>query len=161
MRYRQQGTTIVEFALTVAGLLLLLFCLIEIGRVLFVYNALAEGTRRGARLAAVCPVNDPRPKTAVIFTEGGTSLIASGLSIDNVTVEYLNSSGAVVANPTEATNFLTLRYVRVQVVNYNHHLLIPLFPPYTQWTLSAPAFASTVPIESLGYAPSLDSFLPC
>ena len=54
MRAKQTGTAIVEFAIIASVMLMILFGVIEFGRVMFVGNALAESTRRGARLAAVC-----------------------------------------------------------------------------------------------------------
>ena len=57
MKNSQQGTTTVEFAILASVLFVLIFGVIEIGRAFFVWNSLAEATRRGARIAAVCPVN--------------------------------------------------------------------------------------------------------
>ena len=63
-RARQTGTTTVEFAIIASVMFMILFGVIEFGRVMFTANALAESTRRGARLAAVCPVGDPLPAQA-------------------------------------------------------------------------------------------------
>ena len=60
-RMRQRGTTTVEFAIVGTVLMVVVFAVIEFGRALFVINMLTEATRRGARMAAVCPVSDPKP----------------------------------------------------------------------------------------------------
>ena len=55
---QQRGATTVEFAIIGVAMLLVLFGVIEVGRAMFVMNALGEATRRAARMAAVCPLND-------------------------------------------------------------------------------------------------------
>ena len=73
---RQKGTTTVEFAVVAALLLTLLFGVIEVGRAMFVWNTLNEATRRGARVAAVCPVDHASVARVTIFGEplGGDAL---------------------------------------------------------------------------------------
>ena len=156
MRKRQLGVTTVEFAIVGALLFVLLFGVIEFARALYVANALAEGARRGARVAAVCPVGDPRPAQVAIFADdGGSSLIAHELSIDNVAVSYLDAAGAPVADT--ATNYSNLRYVQVRIVDYTQQMLIPFIMP----SFLMPSFTATLPIESLGYSPTQQAFLPC
>lgn len=156
MRSRQQGVTTVEFAIVGAVFFMVLFAVIEFGRALFVANALSESTRRGARVAAICPVGDPRPAQVAIFANAdGESLIAPGLTTGHVVVSYLNQAGAPIADP--GANFAAIRYVRVSIAGYTQQLLIPFVSP----DLVMPAFTATLPIESLGYAPSPQAFLPC
>lgn len=155
MRRQQRGVTCVEFAIVAGVLLMLLFGVIEFGRALFVANALSESTRRGARVAAVCPVGDPRPAQVAIFSNGGTSGIAADLTVDNVVVSYLDQAGAPLANA--AGNFASIRYVQVRIVNYTQRMLIPLVMP----EFMMPAFTATLPVESLGYSPTQQAFLPC
>lgn len=63
---RQRGATMVEFAI-VAGLLVsLLIGIMEMGRMLFYWNATTEATRLGARLAVVCDFNDPDIKAKMV-----------------------------------------------------------------------------------------------
>lgn len=145
MRRRQSGTTTVEFAIIGSVVMTVLFAVIEFGRALFVMNALTEVTRRGARVATVCPVNDPAgPRAAVFADEGGRSTVVNGLTTGNVVIEYLNQAGSVVVDPV--TNFGDIRYVRARVVNFTHQLVIPFVMP----SLTMPGFATTVPRESLG-----------
>jgi Flp pilus assembly protein TadG len=145
---RQHGTSTVEFA--IVGLLFfsLLFGVIEAGRALFVWNGLTEMTRRGARVAAVCPMNHPDiARVAIMAGPGSTgdSPVMQGLSTANVSVRYLAADGSV------ATGYETTRFVQVSIANYQHALLFPFGV-----TLDAPAAVTTLPAESLGYIPDLE-----
>lgn len=156
MRRLQQGVTCVEFAIVASVLFMVMFGVIEFGRALFVANALVESTRRGARVAAICPVGDPAPAQVAIFANaGGTSLIAPNLTTANVAVSYLDQAGAPLANP--AGSYTQIQYVRVRIVNYTMQLLIPFVQP----SFLMPAFTATLPRESLGYSPTQQAFLPC
>jgi Flp pilus assembly protein TadG len=156
MRSPQRGVTTVEFAIVGAVLFTLLFGVIEFGRALFVANALAESTRRGARMAAVCPVGDPRPAlVAILANAGGASGISPDLTTANVEVSYLDQAGATLANP--AGSFASIRYVRVRIVNFTQEMMIPFVMP----ELLMPPFTATLPIESLGYSPTQQAFLAC
>jgi Flp pilus assembly protein TadG len=155
MKRYQRGTTVVEFAIVGALLLMLLFAVIETGRALFIVNALTEATRRGARFAAVCPVGDPKPAQVAVFaTGGGSSAVVNGLKTSNVAVEYLDTSGNVIANPT--ANFGAIRYVRVRITGFTESLIIPFIMP----SLSLSGFATTLPRESLG-VPRVGVVQPC
>lgn len=156
MRARQRGLATVEFAIVAAVLFMVMFGVIEFGRAMFVANALAEGTRRGARTAAVCPVGDARPAQVAIFANGnGVSGIAPNLTTANVQVSYLDQSGATLGNPMGS--YSSIQYVRVRIVNYTLQMLIPFVMPQ----LVMPAFTATLPVESLGYSPTQQAFLPC
>ncbi len=146
-RRLQGGTTTVEFAIIGLVAMVVLFALLEFSRLVFELNALNEATRRGARMAAVCPVNDPAIAQVAIFNApggGGASPIITGLSASNVAVEYLNQTGGALGSP--AANFAQIRYVRVRMTNLQHTLLIPLF----NLTLPLPGYPTTLPRESLG-----------
>lgn len=154
MRRRQRGTTTVEFAIVGTVLMVVMFAVIEFSRALFVINTLAEATRRGARMAAVCPVGDPKPAQVAVFANGGSSSsIVAGLTTANVQVQYLDISGAVVASPGTTAGFNSIRYVRVNIVGFIQTLLIPLH--LTAVPLSG--FSTTLPRESLGVYPSVGS----
>ena len=142
MRRANRGVTSVEFAIVGALFLTVLFGVIEFGRTLFVMNTLTESTRRGARLAAVCPVGDPAPANSAAFTGGGPVL--AGFSSSNVQVQYLDVNGAAIASPS--ANFGSIRYVSVSITGFSQPLFIPGL------TLSVPmsGFTTTLPRESLG-----------
>lgn len=143
-RHRQRGLSSVEFAIVAGVLLLLMFGVLEVGRAMFVASALDESARRGARMAAVCPVNDPAIAQAAAFNNA----LISDLDASDVAVEYLDENGAVIANPADPTNFRLIRYVRVRVVNYQHQLLVQLVAGLTQFIM--PEYATVLPRESLG-----------
>ena len=146
MKKSQQGLTTVEFAIIGLLFFIVLFAVIEFGRLLWVWNTLGEATRRGARAAAVCPVGHSAPANIAVFNApngSGTSPVLAGLSTDNVTVQYLNSAGGTTGT------FSEIRYVRVSITGYTFNLLIPTLNA----TLNAPAFETTLPRESLGVIP--------
>lgn len=164
MKMRQKGLTTVEFAIIGALFFIVLFGVIEFGRMLFVWNTLTEATRRGARVAAVCPVNHPAIARKTVFNDentDGSSPILSNLSTDDVEVQYLEDDGDVIADPV--ANFSDIAYVRVSisggsdgVAGYQHDLLVlPALIPGLTGTLTAPEFETTLPRESLGVVPGI------
>ena len=157
MRTNHQGMVTVEFVMVVGVFLLILIAIIEFGRVMFIFNALEEGTRRGVRLATVCPINDPRLAHVTIFDETGGSLIAKDLTTNNVAVLYLDQDGNQIQTPATPNNKVKIRYVRVRIDNYRPSaILIPYFNslPYLN-------FESTLPRESLGYSPPQNGDVAC
>jgi len=157
MRKRQEGLYLVEFAIVGGVFLLILFTLIEFGRALFVMNSLGEATRRGVRLAVVCPIGDAAIREVAIFNPsggGGNSSMIPGLTTANVVVEYLNAAGTVIGDPP--ANFIQIRYARVRIANFTHTFLIP-FVNISRVTAGFPA---TLPRESLGI-PRQGPITPC
>lgn len=138
-RRAQAGVTTVEFALVGLTLLLILFALIEFGRVVFTFNVLQEGVRRAARVAAVCSVGNPA------IAEAAMLLPLPDLSVDNVTTEYLDANGVPLADPGNA-NYAQIQFVRVSIVDYSFEVIIPLAAA----SMNAREFVSTLPRESLG-----------
>jgi Flp pilus assembly protein TadG len=152
---RQSGLVSVEFAIIGALLMTVTFAVIEFGRALYTQNLLTEGARRGARLAAVCPVGDPKPASAAIFDAGsGSSGFIPGLTTANVLVQYLDTNGNPIPSP--ATNFGTIHYVRVSIINFTLPLTIPVLMPTVQMS----GFTATLPRESLG-VPRVGVVQPC
>ena len=147
-KHKQKGAETVEFAMIALLFFAILFAIIEFSRALFVWNALAEATRRGARMAVICPYQSPVPQQVAIFDviagSLGTSPIIGGLSSAMVNVRYLNQAGAVEANQT------LIKFAEVSINGYVHRLLIPLWGS----SLTAPAFTTTLPTESLGAVPT-------
>ncbi|MGH8510624.1 MAG: TadE/TadG family type IV pilus assembly protein [Gammaproteobacteria bacterium] len=150
---RQKGIYTVEFAIIGVVFFLVLFGVIEIARALFVWNTIGEVTRRGARVAVVCPPNHSAIKEIAVLNApgGGTSNSVLGLTDANVTVEYLDSGG----NPGAAGG--NIAYVRVSITGYTHQLIIP-FLPASVTNLTVPARSTTLPAESLGYIPDTGAF---
>lgn len=151
---RQRGITTVEIAIVGLAALTMLFAVIEVGRAIFILNALSEATRRAARVAVVCPINDPAILRAATLGDisGGSATL--NLSAGNFAVEYLNTNGNVIGNPSGS--FIQIRYVRVRISNYNHALIIPMM----SLAFAAPEFSATLPRESLGI-PRQGQVQPC
>jgi len=149
---KQSGLSTVEFALVALVLFLLIFGVIEIARAFFVTSLLDEATRRGARMAVVCPINDPE----IFQTAAFNNTLIPDLDAGDITVEYLDSAGAIVGNPADPTGFRQIRYVRVRVVGYQHQMFIPLVAAL----FVMPEHATVLPRESLGI-PRQGAIVPC
>lgn len=151
----QRGTTVVEFAVVATVFFMILFGLIDFSRLYFDVAALDEATRRGARLAAVCPINDPYVAQTAIFGGGGNqSTLVPGLGTQHVSLQYLDVNGDVVGDPAGA-GYGSIRFVRVSIQNFQVQTLIPGF----QNVITLPSFETTIPSESLGRVGTAD--IPC
>jgi Flp pilus assembly protein TadG len=128
-RFRQRGAAAVEFALIASLLFILLFGIIEMGRVLFYWNTATEATRLGARLAVVCGKD-----AAIIKTRMGNML--SILTPGAINIAY-TPSGCDVSS---------CRSVTVSITGLN----VSTFIPFVPLDLSMPPFATTLPRESMG-----------
>jgi hypothetical protein len=148
--YRQRGLATVEFAIVGLATLIILFMAIEMGRMMFTLNTLAEVTRRGARVASVCTVDNPAISRIAIFNDAATdgpSPILGKLTTNNMRVEYLDKDGGVLSGAAgDEDIYLQIEYVRVRVVGYQHQLIIPGM----SLSIMAPEYPTTVPRESLG-----------
>ena len=161
-KIHQKGAETVEFAMICLLLFALVFAIIEFGRTLFVWNALAEATRRAARMAVVCPYLSPFPAQVAIFNVDwlngtlGTSPIIPGLTPAMITVSYWDKAG----NP--ATDATSTNSVQVSINGYTNNLFIPQFIPTWIWgqTITAPSFTTTLHSESLGAVPTIPPAAP-
>jgi Flp pilus assembly protein TadG len=153
-RLKQRGLSTVEFAIVALVLFMLIFAVIEVGRAFFVASALDEASRRGARMAAVCPVNDPAISQAAAFNNA----VIPDLDAGDIVVEYLDVAGLNVGAPASAAGFRLIRYVRVRVVGYQHQMLIPLLTALGPFFM--PEFAAVLPRERLGI-PRTGVITPC
>ena len=154
---RQRGLTSVEFSIVALVLFIVLFGIWEVGRMMWVYNALDEVTRRGARMAAVCQVNDAAIQQVAIFNasgDGAASQYVPGLTTANLELNYLDIDGNTLADPAN-TDFSKIEFVQVAITNFQHRVLIPML----SWDMFAPPFRTTLPRESLGV--SREGFTPC
>lgn len=147
MRRNQQGTTVVEFAVVGVVFFTVLFGLIDLSRLFFNMAALDESTRRGARVAAVCPIDDPQVAQVALFNG-----LVPTLGTQNISVQYLDEDGAVIGAPTSATGYGSIRFVRVRIQNFQ----LQTFIPGLATVLPVPAFETTIPSESLGRVGTAD-----
>jgi Flp pilus assembly protein TadG len=128
LKKAQRGAAAVEFALVAVVFFMLLIGIVEMGRVLFTWNAAAEATRYGARVAVVCPKDDPAILSRM-------QKIMPALTAANVAVTYL-PTGCTVASCQQVS-------VKIQNVP------VTTFIPVSAATLMVPPFTTTLPRESM------------
>ena len=124
----QRGVAAVEFALVSSLLFTLLFGVMEMGRLLWAWNAAVEATRLGARLSVVCDIGDADIKARMISR-------LPVLAATNISITYLNPPAA--PNTCTAAN---CKAVRVALSGYTHDTIIPFMP----LSLTLPAFGTTL-----------------
>ncbi|CAH0533935.1 hypothetical protein VST7929_01812 [Vibrio stylophorae] len=143
---KQRGLAIVEFTIIAAFLLFVLIAIMEFARLMYAMQSLNEMTRRGARLAAVCHVNDRNdiPSLTAI-----TGIAPKGYEPTDMVIEYLDADGNVIAGDlTDDTNFSQIRFVRARINSFTFDLLVP----FVSFDVNSvmPDFETTLPAESLG-----------
>jgi hypothetical protein len=160
-RSKQFGLSTVEFALVASVVFIVMFAIFEVGRGYYVYATLDEVTRRAARLAAVCPVNDPAIAQLAVFNVSGDpspSSLVAGLTPGHIVIEYLDQNDVVIGNPGDVSGFIQIRYVRARVVGFQHQLLVPFVAGISNFFM--PEFSASLPRESLGI-PREGAITPC
>ena len=133
--HAQRGATAVEFALIALFILFpLLFASIELGRVVFYWNAATEVTRLGARLAVVCDLDDStiKQRMTALFP------VVDAASID---IDYEPAGCATT----------TCSAVRVSVLPLEVATYIPDFLGTRQGpqVFKFPPFSTSLPRESM------------
>ena len=157
----QKGTTTVEFAVVGLVLCISILGVFEVGRGYYSAAMLEEVARRGARLAAVCPVNDPAISQLAILNasgDSGESRFVAGLQPANVLIDYIDENGAVIGNPGDPSAFLQIRYVRARISGFTYGVSIPFVAGLATLTMSD--FSHILPRESLG-VPRTGVVTPC
>jgi Flp pilus assembly protein TadG len=124
----QRGVAAVEFALVCSLFFTALFGVMEMGRLLWTWNAAVEATRLGARLSVVCDIGDADIKSRMVGR-------LPTLTTANITITYLNPPAA--PNTCTAAN---CKAVRVALSGYTHDTIIPFLP----LSLTLPAFGTTL-----------------
>lgn len=127
-RRKDAGAATVEFAIVSILLFSLLLGILEIGRVLFMWNSAAEATRRGARVAVVCDVGAP-------------GVIAEMRRI----LPALDGGNIVIAYRPAGCDSSNCEAVEVSVTG----VTVTPFIPIASMTLPIPPFATTLPRESM------------
>ena len=135
MKY-QRGVYAVEFAIVAGIFFMLLFAIIEVGRLMYTYNVLHEASRRAARIAVVCQIDDTDIKTMALFN--GANLIPN-LTTANLSISYLDEFG-------NAATGIGIVLVRADIANYQHQFLVPGLSR----GINSPTFSAYLPRESLG-----------
>lgn len=153
----ERGSTVVEVAMAAAVFFVMIFGIIEFGRLLYTHNALTDAARRGARYAVLHREDAPCVEEVVVYGEGhinpitcaptGAPLI-NGLTTTNVVVTYTGAD--LDGNPDSPNPWGTnLGTATVTIENYTFDLSIP----FIGRTLNMPTYSTTLPSESAGEEP--------
>ncbi len=148
-----------EFAIISVVFFMMIFGIIEFGRLFYTHNALTDAARRGARYAVVHEEADEEcVKNIVVYGEThvnantcaptGQPLIY-GLTTANVFVTY---EGADEDNnpDTDPTDYgMNLGTATVEIKNYTFNLSVP----FARKTVAMPNYVTTLTSESAGEVP--------
>ncbi len=163
LRKNERGTTVAEFAVVALIFFMMIFGIIEFGRMLYTHNALADATRRGARYAVLHPGTTAAHKTAVknlvvyganaTYDAGGnptSTPLISDLTPAMVDVDFEGED--LDGDPdTPPSNFgSNLGTVTVKIDGFSFHLMIPL----VGGSVSLGDYATTLSAESAGEIPA-------
>lgn len=96
-----RAQAMVEFAIAMPVLFLLLFGIIEIGRVLFIYTAMTNASRESSRFASAIGINDNTyykkyQYCSAIRTAAKNSAFLMNLQDSNIVIEYDHGPGTAV-----------------------------------------------------------------
>ena len=148
----ESGSTTAEFAVVAGVFFMLIFGIIEFGRLFYTHNALTDAARRGARYAVLHEQNAQSLKcikNVAVYGEthisaypncdppAGQPSLINGLASANILVIY---DGGYKTDTGSVT---------VTIQNYTFDLSIPLFGR----TLNMPAYSTTLTAESAGEVP--------
>ena len=142
-----RGIALVEFSLIGLLFFMLLFGVIEVGRLMLTLNLLDHTTRVAARLAAVCPTTENN-----IVKQQAESINLPDFGSQNITIKYLDELLNPM-DPTDDDEFDDITFVSAEITGYSHRLLIP----GVDINVSVPNFRTLIPSESLGVLPVVDA----
>lgn len=168
---KQRGAAAVEFALVMILFFILLLAIVELGRVLYLWNTVQEVTRRAAR-EAVVRWTDKKSEAISLALFGGDSLPAGWeVTGASITIEYLDKNRAPINTnqlPTSpddnvemcnADEANCIRYVSASLADVTYQPMIGLFenmnfgPFNIDLRINLPSSTVVMPAESLGYVP--------
>jgi Flp pilus assembly protein TadG len=148
-RQNERGTTVAEFAVVALLFFVIIFGIIEFGRLLYTHNALTDATRRGARFASLNTKDDrEKVRDHVVygsqaalpgFNRATATPIINGLTTTMVQVDYVGETATI----GYGTNLGT---ATVKIDGYQFDLLIPVVGRQ----LTLPAYSTTLTAESAG-----------
>jgi hypothetical protein len=166
-QYKQRGAAAVEFAIVALILFILLFGILEFGRMFYVFNTVQEVTRHTAREAVVSQVNNSNTSPAKIKALFNRTVMPAGgeITVGNIDIKYLrtaNLADEIQSSrlpPTGADNITAcldptgaydcIAFVHVSITNAEYAPMVSLFP-YLR--VPIPASTVTMPAESMGYS---------
>lgn len=154
----QRGATVAEFAIIASVFFMMIFGIIEFGRLLYTHNALTDAARRGARYAALHPESLTCVKNVTVFGEKhidpvtcapmGPPLI-NNLSDTNVRVTYVGADLDDNPGTPQTAYGMNLGTATVKIENFTFDLNVPLF----QFRVNMPTYTTTLTAESAGLEP--------
>jgi len=171
----QSGTAAVEFAIVAIVFFLFVFGILEVARVMYVYNTLQESTRRAAAAAAHVYPTDTAAITrlkqdAVFRTSSGQLLLGPPVSDSHIRIDYLaydlseipasalpscasDNQQICMAKPHSAS---CIHFVEVRVCDPNNTGTCVAAQsqgmfPLVSLPVPLPTAPTIVPVETLGY----------
>lgn len=149
LRWRnQKGLAVVEFAIVGSLVFLVLFAVMEVGRLIYTWSVLNEVSRQAARLATVCSPDERDNVTSNVVARLGGGV--PGLTSENISVEYLNEDFTLSSSSQPPY------FVRTGIIGYRFQMVLPLS---VDLSMFSPDFSTLVRAESLGETP--DGIKPC
>src|ERR1051326_8815068 len=134
-RNSEKGTTMAEFALIAAVFFMIIFAIIEFGRLFYTHNALTDAARRGARYASLHHEADVDcVKNVAIYGETNVSAntcaptgpaLINGLTASKVSVVYAGADDDNNPSTPPTAYGTNLGTVTVSITNYTFNLSIP------------------------------------
>jgi Flp pilus assembly protein TadG len=126
----QHGAALVEFALVSVLFLTLLMAIVEFGRWLSTLELVSEATRRGARMAVVCDIND-----TTIRQRMQSYLPMLGLADEQIAIAYF-PAGCTKSNCQSVS-------VKISGATFTPAI------PFLMAAFPVPPFATSLPRESM------------
>jgi Flp pilus assembly protein TadG len=156
----QLGATMAEFAVVASVFFMIVFGIIEFGRLLYTHNALTDAARRGARYAVLHKQADIAcVKNVVVYGEthvdpatcapNGPALIGN-LDTTMVVVTYDGADADNNPSTPPTAYGMNLGTATVSIQNYSFTLGIP----FATKTFTMGAYTTTLTSESAGEEPS-------
>lgn len=155
----ESGTSMAEFTIVAGVFMMIIFGIIEFGRLMYTHNALADAARRGARYAVLHPENsDTCVRNVMIYgethvgaaptcTPTGPQLINN---IASATITVVYDGEDLDGDPDSPNPYgMNLGTATVTITNYQFNLSIPFF----RRTLTMPAYTTSLTAESSGIEP--------
>ncbi len=145
LRRHQTGITLVEFSIIGSLFLLLLFAILELAIYVYHLQSMNDISRRAARIAAVCVVNDENIKPLAL-SEGAPP----GFAANNIEIVYLDKTGS------PALSHQDIRFVQARIVKFNYGFTQLLNFLGENGIVEVQDFKTVLPAESLGVLRSDD-----
>jgi Flp pilus assembly protein TadG len=168
-RKNERGTSMAEFAVVATFFFMLIFGIIEFGRLFYTLNSLTDAARRGARYAVIHEAEVATDGAAhvakcvrnvVMYGEThisaypacdppvGQPVLIHGIATATIEVDF--DGADLDGNPASPNPYgANLGMATVTIKNYSFAISIPLI----HRSITLPAFTTSLPAESAGFEP--------